>query len=152
MPALCQPSIQEVSDLSTTISSSVCRATVTVRDGSTNDPIPNATIVWDNSLTTYTNENGQSSCDVSVGWHTVNVSKFIVEEDECYENNSVDFRCYYCGNAIGVPVDLIRCFCPTPTPTPTPAPAQVPAMTPIGLTLMIGLLGVVAILAVRKRK
>lgn len=156
--------IQQVSDLSTHISPIVCRVTITVTEQGTSNRISNATVVWDNSVTTYTDANGQTTCDVSPGWHTANISKFIPEENECYQNNSCEFRCYSCGNPLYRTVYLTRCCCPTPTPVPTPTPIPtptptpnpaaipVPVLSPIGIIALVSFLGLCGLIAIKKKK
>lgn len=140
--------VQEVSDLSVEISTSVCRVTVTVRDNTTKDTISNATVVWDkgdiNELTTITNENGETTCDLSQGWHTINVSKTDIENNQCYKENFDEFRCYYCGNPERRTVYLDRCDCPLPEP--------VPALSPIGILALVLLLGLCSLIAIKKKK
>lgn len=78
------------------------------------------------------------------------------EQTEAYtgDPNSYNTSCIFYGNkfvhAVPVPTPTPTPSptpSPTPTPTPTPPVASVPAMTPIGIVALIGLLLVVAIAA-----
>ncbi len=120
-----------------------CLAIIEVHDCGTDALITNAEVVWDDGNITYTDENGRTSQRVSTGWHTVNISKLSPGENECYDSFSVDFYCYSCGNTVMVKVCLDSCPCP---------PVSVPALSPIGIVLLVSLLGLCSLVVMRRQK